>query len=137
MRWNTMHLTIAVAGVICLGMTLPVFAKREAPKPVKPVLLNGIEYRIVHEQFEKNGSPAGMRAFVVAQGQAIGKELWKAQLYELTYDLNLETDIQDVYVISLVATDDGLHATTEKSREFVIDVKQHTVREIGEKRLPE
>src|SRR5581483_6763187 len=130
---NHLNRTTLLVAAIVLGMTSPAFAKRGEPKPVKPLSLNGVEYSVAHEQVQKNKEPVGMRAFVVAHDEKSGKELWKVQVYEVTYDLNLETDIQDVYIISLTATDKGLLAENEKMKKYLIDVQQHTVQEGDQK----
>ena len=119
--------TLLFSALICLGMATPVLAKRGEPKPVKPVSLDGTEYRLEYEQLQKEKNPIGMKAFVVAKDEKTGKELWKAELYQITYDLQLETDIQDVYGTSLTATDKGLLVETEKSEKLLVDLQTHAV----------
>jgi hypothetical protein len=116
--------------ILLLAMTtIPAtaFAKRQPPKPVKPVAADGVEYHVLHDRFSEGGIPAGIRATLEARDLKSGKAAWSVRLYEIRYDQNLETDVQDVYVTSLRIDGDTLHVTTEKDP-LAVDLKTRTVK---------
>ena len=79
---NSLFLTL----VFVLCATVPVLAKRFAPKPVAPVVKDGIEY----------SAPLDRMGFVVATWTKTKREIWSRQVYTIKYEykLGLEEDVQ-------------------------------------------
>ena len=66
----------------------------------------------------------------MATDASSGAELWRAMMYEIRYDPDMERDKQEVYVeklaFNLMRT--RLTATDEKRRRFEVDLSTHAVR---------
>ena len=101
----------------------PAFAKRTPPPKAAPLVVDGIRYQASHERYAANDRPAGLRAYVEAWDVKADKLLWKAKVYEIVYDRNLETDVQDVYIESLKLDGKVLVATTERKKDYRVDMK--------------
>jgi hypothetical protein len=127
--------TLATAFLLSVSLLFgwlaaPVAAKRPAPKAVKPVSAKGVEYRVAHERFSRDGTPAGLRAFVEAWDQKAKKKLWRVQVYQVAYDPKLEADVQDVYVTSLSFRAKGLLVKADNKKQYLIDLAKKTVSEV-------
>ena len=103
--------------ILLVGSIAPAFAKRAAPGPVAPVLFKGVEYSAPHDAM----------GFVVATGISSGKELWRARIYEVRVDANLERDVQDVFITSLEMKEGTLIITSERGGKFALDLKTRKV----------
>jgi hypothetical protein len=79
------------------------YAKRAMPKEVAPVTFKGITYRAIL-------TPAGL---VEAYRGSGSQPVWTKQIYVTRYDMDLERDVQDVFIASLKVTDQGLVVSTE------------------------
>ena len=120
--------SIALALLACLAAS-PAFAKRSARRVAKPLVVGDIRYLAAHDRYTTNGRPAGIRAYVEAWDVKANKSLWKVKIYEIVYDQNLETDVQDVYIESLALDGKKLVATTERKQSYRIDLDRHEVEE--------
>ncbi len=112
-------LTISIALLLPAGAD----AKRLAPADVPPVVTPEAIYSAPH--FGKGG-----RSGVVEARHPETKELlWKVRLYRTRYIRNLETDVQDVFIKTLVhdATHRLLVASDEKGRVFAVDLETRKV----------
>ena len=102
--------------VLLLALSLlPVslaFAKRGAPAVVKPVRAGDVEFRAPHNQM------GCVEAWDVQRDQLV----WRRQIYAVRYSLELERDVQDVFVKSLVLKDDNLLVTNERTSEYQLDL---------------
>ena len=103
--------------IFLLGGIAPVLAKRAAPTDVAPVVIKGVEYSAPHDAM----------GFVVAKGISSGKELWRARIYEVRVNAELERDVQDVFITSLVVKDDTLLITNERGEKFSLDLHTRKV----------
>ena len=113
------------------GLNIPstgdLSAKRTGPKDVSPVTFNGVRYEALlwgkTRGLEQNGG------YIVAKDVATGKELWLAKIYSITYDTDLETDVQDVFIQSINLSDDkkSLNITDERGRRFIFDLNTRKV----------
>jgi len=106
--------------------------KRAPPNLAKPVVHKGIRYEAVMTTESAWGSdplPQAGAAFLVAMDVKSGAELWRAKLYDILYDLEMERDKQEVYVVrlSLNVMRTRLKAVDELDRRYVIDLATHAV----------
>ena len=111
-------------------LTGPVLAKRGAPNIAKPVISGGLEYRVVHDRYKENGRPRGIRAFVEARDEKSKQSFWRVEVYHIRYRLNLETDVQDIYISTLKIDASGLSAIDERGQTYIVDLKTRTVEKV-------
>lgn len=107
--------------------------KRDEPTRAKPVIHRGVKYEAILSNAPTWGSdplPATGSAYVVAMDSDSGTELWRAKLYDVNYDPDMERDKQEIYVerLALNLTHTKLKAMDEKGRKYVLDLKSHAVR---------
>ena len=86
-------------------------AKRAMPKEVAPVTFKGITYRAIL-------TPLGL---VEAHRGSELQPVWTKQIYVTRYDIDLERDIQDVFITILKITEQGLVVSTEHG-DYVLDL---------------
>jgi hypothetical protein len=103
-------------------LTAPALAKRGPPPDAAPVVADGVRYQAVHDRYTANNAPAGLRAYVEAWDVKADKLLWNVKVYEIVYDQNLESDVQDIYIESLKMDGKILVATTERKKEYRVDI---------------
>ena len=96
-----------------------VLAKRSAPKPVAPVVKDGIEY----------SAPLNRMGFVVATWAKTKREIWSRQVYVIKYEykLGLEEDVQWCFITDLRFENGKLRVVNEGGSEFEIDPDTLTV----------
>ena len=107
---------LALCAVLLAGV-VPIAAKRSAPAPVAPVVTNGIRY----------SAPSDAMAFVVAADAGTSKELWRARIYEVRVDPNLERDVQEVFIVSLAVKDGFLLIANERGEKYALDLQTRKV----------
>ncbi len=110
--------SLFLCGVIAV-FTVSATAKRLAPKPVPPIVANGIRYSA-----EGNGEDE----YVVAQDVSTKKVLWKVNIFHNQIDPWMERDVQDVYINELKLNDKTLFVMDEKSRCYSVDLATHDVK---------
>jgi len=98
--------------LISLVGTTSVFAKRLAPTPVNDIVFNGIKYSASNIEM----------GYVEARNIQNNKLIWRKQVYKVTYDANLEKDVQDVYITNLQIEDTNLLVTNEKGVVYKVDL---------------
>ena len=100
----------------------PVYAKRDMPKKVDPVVGGGIRYE----------APNRLSCVVVieARDEKTGEKLWERIVYEVKIDPKLEEDVQWDFITRLRLQGNDLFITTESHREYKLDVKTRKVEEI-------
>jgi hypothetical protein len=103
----------------------PAYAKRAPPIDVPPVTLNGIEYSAPH--WGLTGGKQQNGGYVEAKDLKTGKLLWELRIYEIKYNANVETDVQDVFITSMKLVDGKLHVSNEPGDKFVVDLSQRKV----------
>jgi len=110
---------VLVISALLLCLVTPVLAKRAAPKPVKPVLKEGIAY----------SAPLNREGFVVATWVKTGREIWSRQIYVIKheYTQGLEEDVQTCFISDLQFYNRKLKVTNEQGGEFEIDPDTLTV----------
>jgi hypothetical protein len=94
-------------------------AKRAMPKEVAPVTFKGITYRAIL-------TPVGL---VEAYKGSESRPVWTKQIYVTRYDMDLERDVQDVFITNLKITDKGLVVSTEDGN-YILDLDSLEVKPI-------
>lgn len=121
-----MSLKICVSLLLSLTLAQVAFAKRLPPPVVKPVTVDGIEYRTATNRNLKGPGP-GLHASVGAFDTKTGKALWSVTLYEIRYKPNLETDVQDVYPAQMTLNGRVLEVTDENGLRYRVNIDKQTV----------
>lgn len=115
-------LSLAVGSLLTLALDAPAFARRAPPQPVAPVVYQGVRYEA--PTFAQCGQNGGC---VVAYDDAGGARLWLLRVYCTHYDTSKETDVQDIFITSLVVEGGQLVVTNEKGQHFSIDPSTRSV----------
>jgi hypothetical protein len=118
--------------------SLPVHAERiAAPKPVKSVIKDGIEYSALPDS---NG-------YVVARWQKTNSVIWSKQIYVVKFDYGenaLEEDVQLCLITNLQLDGNKLLVTNERGYEYVLDLnsldvkvlKGHSIIDLSKPQFP-
>ena len=110
---------LVIVGCATLAsVTTVAFAKRLPPKPVAPVVANGIRYAVGGD---------GRDQYVVATDNSSGKELWKAKVFHTEIKPWMEEDVQEVFITDLKLMGNALFVRDEKARCYSVDLKHHGV----------
>ena len=120
-------LTLTAAALICVALLSPAaFAKRAAPVEVKPVVLEGVEYRAPHFTLA-----LGKMGVVEAWDKAKGKMLWAKKAYAVEINPDLERDVLDVFITKLEIDARKLIVTNERNDRYSIDLKTQEITVLG------
>ena len=92
-------------------------AKRAAPSKVMPVKIGNIEYSVPH------GKSQSQMGCIEARDGRTGELLWIRQVYVVKYDLELEGDVQDVYIKNIKIKGNSLIITNERKSEYKLNLK--------------
>jgi len=93
-------------------------AKRAVPSKVLPLTVGNIEYSAPH----RNGSNKQM-GFIEARDLKSGGLIWSRQIYAVKYDLELEGDVQDIFIKSIAVQGNNLIITNERNSEYQLNLK--------------
>jgi len=101
--------------------------KRAEPEAVEPVVIGARRYEVV-----PSGRARGMKqdgGVIRAVDVTSGDELWYLEVYRVTFDPNVETDKQEIYIARLTPTTDGgsLLVETERGRRYRVDLRTRAV----------
>jgi hypothetical protein len=109
---------LIIALLVCTAVSAS--AKRGTPKPVVPVVKDGIEY----------SAPLSREGFVVATWVKSKREIWSRQVYVIKheYKVGLEQDVQSSFITDLKFQNSKLQITNEDGGEFEVDPDSLTVR---------
>jgi hypothetical protein len=113
-------LIIVLALTLC-GISLPVHAERLAPKPVKPVEKDGIEY----------SAPVDKMGHVVATWNKTSSVIWNKQIYLVKFDYRnnaLEQDVQSCFITNLRLDGNKLIITNELGYEYSLELDSVSVK---------
>jgi len=94
-------------------------AKRLAPKPVQPVVSDGVEYAADGD---------GRDQYVVAKDLGSGKVLWRVKVFHNHINPWMETDVQEVYITDLKLSAGSLLVRDERSQCYLVDLKRRQVK---------
>jgi outer membrane protein assembly factor BamB len=112
--------------VLCLALVAVVaseaWAKRVPPKPVTPLVHQGVKYVVPLDN--------GREGKVVALDEKTGKNLWEVVVYTVKIDPNLEEDVQWVFITTLAGQGDKLLVTNEKNQQYTVDLKTKKVEQV-------
>ena len=116
----TLRLTLIAAGITTVFL-LPFSAdaKRAYPKPVLPVIYDGIEYRIP--------SGRGNMGFVEAIDKTTNQQLWNTRVYRVWIIPGFEEDCQWVFINDMRVQNGRLRITNEEGKVFRLDLKSGQV----------
>lgn len=76
------------------------YAKRVAPLDVEPVIYNGLKYSAPHWGMENDATQNG--GYILISNIKTESEVWRGQIYKTKDFNNIETDVEDVFITSLV-----------------------------------
>ena len=104
-----------VLATMALLFPFPAFAKRKAPKPVPPVVWEGVEYRA-----PLDGEHMGhVQAFELPSG----RKLWETEVYHVWINPTLEQDVQWVFISGMQLEGGKLLVRNERGKSFRLDLK--------------
>ena len=107
-----------------------VHAFRPPPRPVSPVVFDGVQYSSPHFNLIDQKS---VRGGVIEARNAETKELlWRIRIYKTFYFPLVEEDGSDVFIVSLCVFADAklLLAKDEKGRVFTLDLVSMDAKQI-------
>ena len=113
---NPCVVVVALA-LFMLPLELP--GKRVPPKPVTPVVFDGIEY---------SARGDGKVGYIAATDIASGKELWTVRVFRIHIRFWMEECVQWIYVSDLKVYNGGLLIQDERSRCYRLDLASRQVR---------
>jgi outer membrane protein assembly factor BamB len=100
--------------VFCFSYTVQVFASRNAPAEIAPILYNNI--KIIAE----NSSPDNM-GIVQAYDTNTNELIWSTKVYEVDMKPNIEEDTQWVFISEMKIDGDKLIVVNEKREVYTLD----------------
>lgn len=103
-RPESVHLHLAFLAFILFACS-HAYASRADPRPVDPVVRNGIRYEAPNTD--------GANGIVVATSVTTGRELWRSTVYTVAINPARETDVQWVFIRSLGVDGSYLDVTDE------------------------
>ena len=107
------------------GMGAPA-AKRVGPPEVPPVVQGSTRFEVIHWGRDRGLGQNG--GYIGAYDATSGKELWAVRVYEVTYDSELEEDVQDVFIEKMTAIRaDALEIVDEKGRRYLVNPQARRV----------
>lgn len=115
---NSLALSISLA-LVSVGA--PLLAKRVAPKPVSPVVVDSMRVSAPHSQM----------GFVVAVDVGTDQEIWRQRVYRVKYAPSLERDVQDVFITSLTIPGGSLLILNERGERYTLDLATRKVAKIA------
>jgi hypothetical protein len=114
---------LAVVFMVVAFLHEPLSAKRLAPKPVAPVVAEGVKY---------SADGDGIDAYVVATDTATGKEIWKVRVFHTYTKPRTEQDVQYVFITHLTLANKALLVRDERARCYEIGLRKHNVKNLGD-----
>ena len=105
---------IYVIALLVVSIATTALAKRIEPKPVPPIIKDGIEY----------SAPSAHMGFVVAKWIKTNRQIWSKQIYVVKYEYKygLEEDAQRCFIKSLKLEGNQLIITNEEGSTFSLDI---------------
>ena len=115
---HTFQLKFTIACGALAIFTATAAAKRVPPRPVAPVILDGVRY---------SAQGDGRDQYVVAEDASSGNELWKVKVFHNNVKFWIEEDVQWVFISNLKLANNMLFVRDEQSRCYSIDLKRKHV----------
>jgi len=123
---------VVIMFVLTLGTAIFSHADRIPPAPAAPVEYNNLIYKAPTDIPESGYNTVG---FVNAYDSKTNRRIWSRQIYVVKHDIDMESDVQDVYITNLVLTNNQLHIHTERGYEYELDLATLEVKPIKGKLL--
>jgi hypothetical protein len=95
--------------------------KRVPPKPVSPVISNGIRY---------SAEGDGRDQYVVAADASSGHVLWRVKVFHNHIKFWIEEDVQWVFITDLKLIDNSLLVRDERPQCYSIDLMRKNVKKL-------
>ncbi|MBY0416054.1 MAG: hypothetical protein K2Q18_17920 [Bdellovibrionales bacterium] len=111
-------------GLILILFSFDIQAKRVAPPVLKPLVKSGhqFHFEITSAGCPEVKSPCGMSVSLVSKNMDGKKVFWTTNLYVRMYDMQLETDVQDVHPTELkFLSKNIILVRDEKGSEYRVD----------------
>jgi|HubBroStandDraft_1064217.scaffolds.fasta_scaffold510346_2 hypothetical protein len=106
--------------LIVMSTALNSSAKRVAPRPVHPVVCDGIEYSATGD---------GKSGYVVAKELPTGNKLWIVRVFKIhTHWWNGEEDNQWVFISDMKLAENALLIRDERARCYRLDFANRRIR---------
>lgn len=101
--------------------------KRAGPAPVEPLSHNGIRYEALQWGRQRGLDQNG--GYIAAIDEETGEELWILKVYQVTYDDDMEGDVQDVFIVNLTLDEPSgrLMVENEECMRYVVDPVTRTI----------
>lgn len=102
--------------------------KRIGPAAVPPVVINGIRFEAIH-----NGRTLGVEqngGYIVAFDDVSNEKLWLLKVYDVKYNQKKETDVQDVFIVSLGNSGGKLRVVNEHDKRYLVDLASKKIERI-------
>jgi hypothetical protein len=115
-------LLILLALVLTAVIAGEASAKRAGPKPVVPVVHDGVKYLAPNQN--------GREGRIEARSEKTGEKLWDVVVYTVKIDPNLEEDVQWVFIRGLSVRHNTLIVTNEKNERYFLDLKSRKVEKV-------
>lgn len=116
-----MRKTVLLVAILVVALAATaLWAMREPPAPVTPVVHNGVKYT----------APMESMGVVVALDAKSGAKLWQQKIYDVKIDPSLEADIQYVYITTLAVQGGDLIVTNEMGAKYAMNLSSRAVRKL-------
>ncbi len=104
-------------------------AKRLGPAKLPPVTIKNLRFEAVHSGRSRGLDQNG--GYIAAFDATSGEELWTLKVYDVVYDAKMETDLQDIFIVSMSKSLFGgkLKIADEKGRKYVVDPETRSVQQ--------
>lgn len=109
------HLAIALCLALTAPAVVPTWAKRAPAKDVDPVVHDDVKYSAPNND--------GRRGIVEARDARTNKMMWRAVVYTVKIDPDLEQDVQWVFITKLEVDGGSLRVTNEDGEQYLLDLK--------------
>ncbi len=97
----------------------------EIPEP-EPITVAGIRYEAM--PWGKARGLAQNGGYIVAIDSTSNQELWLEKVYDVVYDPEMETDVQDVFICGLTLHDGNLlHIENERGEHYLLNLATRAV----------
>jgi hypothetical protein len=102
--------------LLFITLSQSVLAKRMAPKKIEDIFT---KRGVIHYEFQHTAS--GFISYIIMKDKA-GDIKWKTKIFSRQYTKNLETDVQDIFLKTMIIEDYKVIAVDEMGRKYNIDL---------------
>lgn len=105
-------------------------ARRSAPKPVKPLVQNGVRYEVMLRTHRRGFSQSG--GIIMAIDDDTDEELWNLIVYHDEIDPKWERDTQGAYITTITGSEDGqtIVVTNQFDRRYEVRLSDKSITEL-------